>query len=150
MNEIVSKGITALRRSNQRAERVTVGGETFFFKKLTIEMEEELDKIVKERQDLSLKLPERPEETAGEEVFREYTDAVIEYKQKSAKAFRVLTAEIMKYILLDESDKPLFAPEDDVYSLLNNVYAENFSKAYMQFRFGAEASAAQAEARFQK
>jgi len=150
MSEQVSKGITALRLNNQRAERVTVGGVMFYFKKLTIEMEEELDRIVKERQDPTLKMPERPADDAGEEAFCEYADKLIDYKQRSAKAFRVLTAEIMKYILLDETDKPLFAPEDDVYSLLNNVYAENFSKAYMQFRFGAEASAAQAEARFPK
>ena len=55
----------------------------------------------------------------------------------------------MKYLLLDESDKPLFSADDDVYGNLTNVYAENFFKAYTKFRQGAEAGVAETEKRFQ-
>lgn len=153
MNETtVSKGVAALRKSNCKAERISMGGEMFYFKKLTIGMEEELDAIVKANQDLTLKAPERPAADANEESLRRYADDLSEYNQKSAKSFRRLTAEIMKYVLCDESDKPLFEPDDDVYSLLNNVYAENFFRAYSKFRTGvnAEAGSAAAEGRFPK
>lgn len=147
-NETISKGMLALRRSNGRAENITVAGETFHFRKLTIGMEEDLDAIVKANQDDTLKVPEKPADDAGEDAFRAFGEAVVEYRQRAAKAFRKLTAEIMKYVLLDETDKPLFAPEDDVYGTLNNVYAENFFKAYSKFRQGAEVNPAQAEGRF--
>lgn len=148
MNE-VSKGMAALRLSNQRAERVSVGGTMFYFRKLTINMEDELDAIVKANQDPSLKPPEKPADDAPDDVVAKWTDDFVEFKQRSAKSFRKLTAELMKYLLLDECDKPLFAADDDVYGNLNNVYAENFFKAYSKFRQGAEAGVADTEKRFQ-
>ena len=153
MNEgTVSKGIATLRKSNTKAERISMGGEMFYFKKLTIGMEEELDKIVRDNQDLTLKAPKQPPADASEEVLLSYAEELAAYNQNSAKAFRRLTAEIMKYVLLDESNHPLFEADDDVYTLLNNVYAENFFRAYSKFRTGvnAEAGSAAAEARFQK
>ena len=148
MNE-VSKGMAALRLSNQRAERVSVGGTMFYFRKLTINMEDELDAIVKANQDPTLKPPEKPADDAPDDVVAKWTDDFVEFKQRSAKSFRKLTAELMKYLLLDECDKPLFTAEDDVYGNLNNVYAENFFKAYSKFRNGVEAGAADPEKRFQ-
>ena len=145
----VSKGMAALRHSNQRAERVSVGGTMFFFRKLTIDMEDELDAIVKANQDPTLKPPEKPADDAGDVGVAKWTDDFVAFKQRSAKAFRKLTAELMKYLLLDESDKPLFSADDDVYGNLNNVYAENFFKAYTKFRQGAEAGVAETEKRFQ-
>jgi hypothetical protein len=148
--QTIGKGMLALQRSNAKAEKITIGGETFYFKKLTIAMEEELDRIVKENQDDTLKVPERPADDAGEEAFRAFADALIEHKQRAAKAFRKLTAEIMKYVLMDDENKPLFAPEDEVYENLNNVYAECFFRAYGKFRQGAEVNPATAEERFPK
>ena len=145
----VSKGMAALRLSNQRSERVSVGGTMFFFRKLTIDMEDELDAIVKANQDPTLKPPEKPADDAGDDAVAKWTDDFVAFKQRSAKAFRKLTAELMKYLLLDESDKPLFNADDDVYGNLNNVYAENFFKAYTKFRQGAEAGVAETEKRFQ-
>ena len=150
MSEVISKGMLALRRSNGKAERVVIGGETFYFKKLTIQMEEDLDRIVKENQDATLKVPVQPAEDADEEAVRGYVEQLTEYKQRAAKLFRKLTAEIMKYVLLDETDKAMFAPDDDVYNNLNNVYAENFFRAYTKFRQGAEVNPAAAEERFPK
>ena len=145
---VVSKGMAALRRSNQRAERIVINGETFFFKKLTIDMEDDLDMIVKSNQDPNLKPPKQPAEDSDTETIAKWTEEVVAFQQKSAKAFRKLTAELMKYLLLDESDKPLFDPEDDVYGNLNNVYAENFFRAYNKFRQGAEGVPASAEGKF--
>ena len=149
MSEVVSKGMAALRRSNQRAERIKIGDDTFCFRKLTIDMEDALDAIVKANQDPSLKPPEKPADDAGDEAFVKWTEDFVEFKQKSAKVFRKLTADLMKYLLLDETDKPLFDENDDVYSNLNNVYAESFFKAYTKFRNGAEAGVADTERRFQ-
>ena len=132
--QTIGKGMLALQRSNAKAEKITIGGETFYFKKLTIAMEEELDRIVKENQDDTLKVPERPADDAGEEAFKAFSDALIDHKQRAAKAFRKLTAEIMKYVLVDENLKPVFEEEDDVYGGLDNVYAENFFRAYARFR----------------
>lgn len=146
----VSKGMLALRKSNQRGERVTIGGDTFCFKKLTIAMEDELDRIVKENQDETLKEPVRPADESDETAIRKYADEIVEFKQKAAKAFRKLTAEIMKFVLLDETDKPMFSADDPVFENLNNVYAENFFRAYRKFRQGAEGGPAQAEDRFPK
>ena len=149
MSEVVSKGMAALRLSNKRAERIQVNGTMFFFKKLTIDMEDEIDAIVKANQDPTLKPPEKPADNASDEEIAKWTDDFVAFKQKSAKAFRKLTAELMKYLLLDECDKPLFGADDDVYGNLNNVYAENFFKAYTKFRQGAEAGVAETEKRFQ-
>lgn len=148
MSEVVSKGLCALRKSNTRPERVQVDGEMFYFKKLTIDMEDELDNIVKESQNPDLKPPERLADDAGIEAVRTWETAVLAFRQESAKAFRQLTAKIMKYVLTDEDGKPFFSPDDDVYGQLNNVYAEKFSRAYMKFRSGSEATPAAAEARF--
>ena len=145
----ISKGMAALRRNNIKSERISMGGEMFYFRKLTIDMEEALDRIVNEHQDKTLKMPERPAEDAAADVIEKFAADFIEFKQRSDKAFRKLTAEIMKYVLLDETDKPFFSPEDDVYSTLNNVYAANFFRAYNKFRNGAEAGTAEAEKRFQ-
>lgn len=148
--QTIGKGMLALQRSNAKAEKITVGGETFYFKKLTIAMEEDLDQIVKANQDDTLKVPEAPAEDADAASLRAYADALVEHKQRAAKAFRKLTAEIMKYVLLDDENKPLFAPEDEVYENLNNVYAECFFRAYSKFRQGAEVNPATAEDRFPK
>lgn len=145
----ISKGMAALQRSNNRAEKITIGGETFMFKRLTIGMEDELDRIIKDNQDDTLKPPAEPPQDAGEDAIKAYGEAAVEFQNKAAKVFRKLTAELMKYILLDETDKPLFAPEDDVYGTLNNVYAKNFFAAYTRFRNGTEATPAAAEKRFQ-
>ena len=149
MSETVSKGMAALRLSNKRAERISVNGTMFFFKKLTIDMEDELDAIVKANQDPTLKPPEKLPDDASAADVEKWTDEFVAFKQKSAKAFRKLTAELMKYLLLDESDAPLFSAEDNVYGELNNVYAESFFKAYTKFRQGMEAGVAETEKRFQ-
>lgn len=149
MSEI-SKGMLALRKSNTRAERVVVGGDTFYFRKLTIAMEEELDLIIKNNQDETLKMPEQPAENSEEAVIRKWANDMLEFKQRSNKVFRNLTAEIMRYVLLDEGDKPLFTPEDDIFADLDNVYAATFFKAYNKFRNGAEVNPAVAEDKFPK
>lgn len=149
MSEI-SKGMLALRKSNTRAERVVVGGDTFYFRKLTIAMEEELDLIIKNNQDETLKVPEQPAENSEEAVIRKWANDMLEFKQRSNKVFRKLTAEIMRYVLLDEGDKPLFTPEDDIFADLDNVYAATFFKAYNKFRNGAEVNPAVAEDKFPK
>lgn len=148
MSEVVSKGLCALRKSNTSPERISVDGEMFYFKKLTIDMEDELDNIVKESQNPNLKPPERPAENADIEAVRAFEEAFLAYRQEAAKTFRQLTAKIMKFVLTDEAGKPFFDANDDVYGLLNNVYAEKFSRAYMKFRQGSEATPAAAEARF--
>lgn len=149
MSEI-SKGMLALRKSNGRAERIVVGGDTFYFRKLTIAMEEELDLIIKNNQDETLKMPEQPAENSEEAVIRKWANDMLEFKQRSNKVFRNLTAEIMRYVLLDEGDKPLFTPEDDIFADLDNVYAATFFKAYNKFRNGAEVNPAVAEDKFPK
>ena len=148
MSEVVSKGLCALRKSNTSPERISVDGEMFYFKKLTIDMEDELDAIVKESQNPDLKPPERPAEDASFDAIRKFEEDVLAYRQEAAKSFRKLTAKIMMFVLTDEDGKPFFSPDDDVYGLLNNVYAEKFSRAYMKFRQGSEATPAAAETRF--
>ena len=148
MSDTPSKGLLALRKSNNSPERISVEGEMFFFKKLTISMEDELDAIVRENQSTELKPPAEPAPDASAEEVKAFQAAFLAYRQEAAKAFRRLTAKIMDYVLVDETGKPFFAPEDDIYGLLNNVYAEKFYKAYLKFRQGAEATPAAAEARF--
>jgi len=114
---------------------------------------------VKRHQDPDLKEPKAPvapAEDCGEEAknaFRleviAYTDAYMAYRRTAEKNFRRLTADLMKFILLDEADKPMFDAEDDVFGNLDNVYAEKFFKAYQIFRQGAQAQAGEAEKRFQ-
>lgn len=148
MSETVSKGILALRLSNAKGERIKVDGETFYFKKLTIDMEEQLDHIARANQTQNLTPPKAPSERGDHAALQEYEDKLIAFKQETNKSFRKVTAEIMKYVLLDDNDRPLFDADDDVFGLLNNVYAEKFFKAYMKFRQGAEAGPAEAERRF--
>ena len=150
MGELVSKGMLALRRSKSRAEKITVGGETFYFRKLTIDQEDHIEEIVKRHQDPSVKVPPQPEQGADQEAVAAYTEAFIAYKRNAERNFRRLTADLMKFCLLDETDKPMFEPEDDVYTELDNVYAEKFFTAYGKFRQGAQAAAAEAEQRFPK
>lgn len=149
-NGTVSKGITALRRSTMRPERITVDGEMFYFRKLTIAQEEELDALIKANQRTDLIPPKEPEKDATVDQIRTYTEEVLAHRQETAKAFRKMTAEIMKFILCDETNSPFFSPEDDVLADLDNVYAEKFLKAYTTFRNGSEASAGGAEGRFPK
>lgn len=145
----VSKGMLALRQSGKKVEVIVMGGERFCFKRLTIAMEEEIDAIVKANQDTSLKAPTPPAEDAGEDAVREYTEAFIAFKQKAAANGRRLTAELMRYLMVEEaSGNPLFTADDDIYANLNNVYAESFYRAYIKFRHGAEATPAAAEGRF--
>lgn len=148
MSETISKGMLALRQNNAKGEKITVDGETFYFKKLTIDMEEQLDGIAKANQNPDLTPPEAPKDTTDRAAMLAFDNDLLTFKQESAKSFRKVTAEIMKYVLLDDNNKPLFDADDDVYSLLNNVYAEKFFKAYMKFRQGAEAGPAEAERRF--
>ena len=149
--EGTSKGMRALRINNGKGVVLVEGGERFCFKKLTIQMEADLNKIVQANQDLSLKAPKEPPADAGEEALRDFSAAFLDFRQKSAEVYRRLTAEIMKYVLLEEAtNNPLFNVDDDVYSLLNNVYAENFFRAYSKFRQGSEATPAAAERRFQE
>lgn len=147
---VPSSGMLALRKSNAGGERVTIDGEMFIFKRLTIEDEERLEVIIREHQ---VNEPEKPadlKEDATETEVEAYIEAFNEYSRQSARAFRNLTADIMKYVLLDASHKPFFREDEDVAKELNNVYAEKFFKAYNKFRGGAEAGSADAERRFQK
>jgi hypothetical protein len=44
----------------------------------------------------------------------------------------------MKYILVDEVNKPFFDEGDDIYDIVNNVYIETFYKAYTMYRDGTD------------
>ena len=68
---------------------------------------------------------------------------------RSQVAFRRLTCDLIKFLLTDENGKPFFAEEDDIYDLVNNVYAENFFEAYSKFRGGLEGGTVESEKRFQ-
>ena len=46
MSEEISKGMVALRRSRTNAERIVIGNETFYFRRLTIDDEAKIDEIV--------------------------------------------------------------------------------------------------------
>lgn len=150
MSETVSKGMLALRRSKNKAERIEVGGEMFYFRKLTVDLEDAIDVIIKRFQMPDLK-PPAPLEKGQEndtDLVRKFQEDCLEYKRSAERNFRKLTAELMRFCLLDECDKPLFDETDDVYSNLDNVYAEKFFRAYTKLRQGAQAEAAAAEARF--
>ena len=56
----------------------------------------------------------------------------------------------MKYILVDEVNKPFFDEGDEIYDIVNNVYIETFYKAYTMYRDGTDGSVVEAEKRFQK
>lgn len=149
MSKEVSKGMLALRQSKQKAERVVIDGTTFYFRKLTIAMEDDLEKIIQSHQNPDLKPPQDPGPTATLEERTAFNEAVAAFIRVSERGFRRLTADLMKYILLDESDKPLFDVDDDVYSELDNVYAKRFYRAFTEFRNGTAAGAGGAERRFQ-
>jgi len=149
MSEQLSKGMMALRRSGNRPEKITVNGEIFYFRKLTIELEEQLDNIIKSSQDPTLKPPEALAEDADEAARKAFEDAALDYRQRAAKSFRKLTAEIMRFTLTDENAKPFFTAEDDIYGMLDNVYAQTFFTAYQRFRGGTTEAPSATEARFQ-
>lgn len=148
MNDTPSKGLLALRKSNSAPERISVDGEMFFFRKLTISMEDELDAIVRENQNTDLKPPADLSPEASAEEIKAFQSALLTYRQEAERSFRRLTAKIMAYVLVDETGKAFFSPDDDIYGLLNNVYAAKFYKAYLKFRQGSEATPAAAESRF--
>lgn len=152
MSEI-SKGMLALRKSRSKAERIEVGGDMFYFRRLTIELEDSLEEIIKRHQDPSLKAPPplSKEDEADPEKVRAWTEQFGAVKRATEKLFRRLTAELMKFLLLDETDKPLFSEEDTVDAIfdgLDNVYAGKFFQAYMELRQGAQTKAAGAGDRF--
>ena len=152
-----SKGILALRVSKTKAERITVEGETFFFRRLTIGMEEQLELIVRANQRDDLVEPPLPVEgedgTISPEAAKEYAERLSEFNREANRAFRRITAEIMRFVLVDEHGKDFFSESDtteEIVDLLNNVYANKFFKAYTKFREGSEVSVTNAESRFQK
>ena len=146
----VSKGIAALRRSNNKPQKITIDGETFYFRRMTIDQEDALDLIIRSHQDSTLREPASPPEGSDDSAWESYEQALAEYRVKANKAFRRLTADIMKFILTDENGGTIFLPEDDVYTLLDNVYASCFHRAYIAFRQGGEVSSAAVEQRFPK
>jgi hypothetical protein len=146
--KLVSKGMLALRRSNNAPLCIKEGGDSFWFKKLTIEMEEAISEIVRANQDDSLKAPEKPAEDADDAAWKAFGEAFLDFKTRSDRAFRKLTAEIMRYVLVDENGNPYFDDDDDVFSMLNNVYAKRFYDAYTKFRNGTEVTASEAEKKF--
>lgn len=148
---IVSKGIAALRLSNNKPEKVVVDGETFYFKRLTIDEESKVNGIILSFQDSGLLPPEALKDGATKEEMDAFRKEMFEYTTKSAQAFRKLTAELMKYVLVDEAGNKFFNESDDVYSMLNNIYADKFHIAFQKFRGNTETGGvAGAETRFQK
>lgn len=148
MSEI-SKGVLALRLHGNKPVKITANGDIFYFKKLTISAEEGIKNIIKSHQDPTLKPPKDLPEGATDEQREEYMKEVDDYTDRSQAAFRRLTCDLIKSLLTDENGKPFFAEEDDIYDLVNNVYAENFFEAYSKFRGGLEGGTAEAEKRFQ-
>lgn len=157
MSNQVSKGLRAIRLSNRKPEKHIMGGDVFYFKRLTIAMEEELDDLVRSGQDDNLAMPEAP--IVGEDgnmdpvELKEYDKKLAEFMRGTNRVFRRITAEIMKYVLVDETGAPFFSEADtvdNIFEQLDNVYAENFFKAYQKFRGMGEANVANAETRFQK
>lgn len=146
MSSVVSSGMLALRKSNREGERITVEGEMFIFKRLTIDDEEKLEAIIKAHTGNEPKKPDQPKDDATEDEVNAYIEQFGEYTRQSARAFRSLTADIMKFVLLGPDHKPFFNEDDDVAADLNNVYAEKFFKAYNKFRGGVSADA---ETKFQ-
>jgi len=150
MAEVISKGMFALQRHGNRPVSITVGGETFYFRKLTISAEEAIKSIIKQHQDSTLKEPVKPDDDATEEQLKEYFDAYESYQERTNTQFRKLTCALMKYILVDEVNKPFFDEGDEIYDIVNNVYIETFYKAYTMYRDGTDGSVVEAEKRFQK
>lgn len=146
----VSKGIVALRKHGLKPVTVTINGDKFMFKKLTIGAEDQIKDIIKANQDDTLKPPATPPEGSSDDVMLEHYKEVDEYSTKAAKLFRRLTCDLMKFMLLDEGGAQLFSEDDDIYDLVNNVYAENFFTAYTKFRNGMSGGVAEADSRFQK
>ncbi len=147
--QAVSAGIRALRLSASKPEKIVVEGEAFYFKRLTLAMEEQLDVLINKHHSFSPQPPDELDADATEDEKKAYADKVVEFGKDQARAFRALTADIMKFSLLDASGEKFFAEEDDVAGMLDNVYAEKFFKAYTKFR-GMEAVTADADTRFQK
>jgi hypothetical protein len=149
MGNEVTKGVIALREHLNRPIMVKENGDTFYFKKLTMGAEEEIDKIILAHQDTSLKPPADLTAESTEQEIEQYNKDVVDYTNRVQKALRHLTCALMKYMQTDEKGNPLFAQEDDLYDLVNNVYAQNFFNAYTKFRNGRIGGVAEAEKRFQ-
>jgi hypothetical protein len=145
----VSKGVLALRLHGNKPVKIVVKGDVFYFKKLTLSAEEAVKRIIQSHQDPTLKPPKDLPEGATDEQREEYMREFDDYTDRSQVAFRRLTCDLIKFLLTDENGKPFFAEEDDIYDLVNNVYAENFFEAYSKFRGGLEGGTAEAEKRFQ-
>lgn len=149
MNE-VSKGILMLRNHASKPVTITKNGDSFTFKKLTMDAEDQIKLIIEKHQDPSLKPPKQPEEGCSDEVIDQYVKELDAHTEKTQKLFRRLTCDLMKFMLVDEKGAPLFEESDDLYSVVNNVFAQNFFIAYIEFRGGNSGGVAEAEARFQK
>lgn len=147
--QVISKGVLALQRSAQRPVEVTVDGEVFRFRKLTVSAEEEIRRLSD-----NYSMPELPKAPEGEGVTTEDSEAYVEqmkaYEAESTEKFCRLTCDLMKMVLVDENNKPFFEEGDDLYNLLNNIYMDQFYRAYNHFREGKNGSVTSAEARFQK
>ena len=148
----ISKGMLALRKHLGEPVKKEAGGDTFFFMKLTIGNENEIKRLVNLHQDLTLKPPDQPKKdedgNIADDVTAKFMKDYGDYTDKSEHLFRMLTADMMKYLLVEKNGAKLFGKDDDVYSNVNNVYAENFFKAYNDFRGLTTGGAPEAEARF--
>lgn len=145
----VSKGIVALRKHALKPVKITVEGDVFYFKKLTVGDEDEIKKIIFANQDENLKPPKVYDDDASTEVISAYYKELDAYSDKATKQFRKLTCVLMKYILTDEHGNPFFNEDDDIFDVVNNVYAERFFKAYGIFKGENSGGVAEAESRFQ-
>jgi len=146
----VSKGILMLRKDATKPVTITKGGQAFTFKKLTMDAEDQIKVIIQAHQDTSLKPPTQPEEGCSEDVIDQYIKDLDDHSEKTQKLFRRLTCDLMKFMLVDDNGKDMFDEKDDIYPIVNNVFAQNFFNAYMEFRGGNSGGVAEAESRFQK
>lgn len=148
----VSKGMAALRLSNRKVDKISVEGTTFCFRRLTINDEKRLDDIIKGNMFYE-KPPTAPEGDVPDSEIKKYTEAVMDFQSRQQISYRRLAAALMKFVLVDESGKLFFNEDDDVYSMLDNKFAEQFNRAFRKFR-GEDADeagkAANADTRFQK
>lgn len=154
MSKEVTSGIIALREHMKKPILIEEGGDKFYFKKLVVADDDAIRNIIQSHQDTTLKPPEEPKPAEGEEdvtaeVRDGYFKAVDDFSEKTDKLFRRLTCALMKYILTDSKGNKLFDEDDDIYDLVNNVYAKNFFGAYTRFKNGNFGGVAEAEKRFQ-
>lgn len=146
----VTQGIIALREHLKKPITITENGDTFHFKKLTVSNEEALKEIIKAHQDPTLIPPKEPEEGADEATITEYYKELDAFGEKTERSFLKLTCELMRFVLVDSKGNDFFAEDDDILSVVNNVYARNFFGAYQKYRGGNFGGVAEAEKRFQK